>query len=140
MTVQLPAGSRVQAKAASAEFRVVGRLGDVTFEGAHGQTKVDEAASARITAVAGDVSVGRLTGAAEITTKGDIRVAEAVRGTVVLRTRAGAISVGAAPGVSAALDASTASGRISNGLKNDGAAQLDIHATTSYGDITARSH
>jgi DUF4097 and DUF4098 domain-containing protein YvlB len=141
VTVQLPAGSRVQAKAASAEFRVVGRLGDVTFEGAYGQTKVDEAASARITAVAGDVSVGRLTGAAEIsTTKGDIRVAEAVRGTVVLRTQAGAISVGAAPGVSAALDASTASGRISNGLKNDGAAQLDIHATTSYGDITARSH
>jgi DUF4097 and DUF4098 domain-containing protein YvlB len=141
VTVQLPAGSRVQAKAASAEFRVVGRLGDVTFEGAYGQTKVDEAASARITAVAGDVSVGRLTGAAEIsTTKGDIRVAEAVRGTVVLRTQAGAISVGAAPGVSAALDASTASGRISNELKNDGAAQLDIHATTSYGDITARSH
>jgi DUF4097 and DUF4098 domain-containing protein YvlB len=141
VTVKLPAGSRVQAKAASAEFRVVGRLGDVTFEGAYGQTKVDEAASARITAVAGDVSVGRLTGAAEIsTTKGDIRVAEAVRDTVVLRTQAGAISVGAAPGVSAALDASTASGRISNGLKNDGAAQLDIHATTSYGDITARSH
>ena len=68
VTVQLPAGSRVQAKAASAEFRVVGRLGDVTFEGAYGQTKVDEAASARLTAVAGDVSVGRLTGAAEIST------------------------------------------------------------------------
>jgi hypothetical protein len=84
--------------------------------------------------------VGRLAGAAEISTgKGDISVAEAVRGTVVLRTEAGEISVGAAPGVSAALDASTAYGRISNGLKNDGAAQLDIHATTSYGDIVARS-
>ena|SRR5258708_3545659 len=58
VTVQLPAGSRVEAKAASAEFRAVGRLGDVTFEGAYGQIKLDEAASARITAVAGDVSVG----------------------------------------------------------------------------------
>src|SRR5215469_14096512 len=30
VTVQLPAGSRVEAKAASTEFRTVGRLGDVT--------------------------------------------------------------------------------------------------------------
>ena len=34
VTVQLPAGSRVEAKAAAAEFRGVGRLGDVAFEGA----------------------------------------------------------------------------------------------------------
>ncbi|MEW9528257.1 DUF4097 family beta strand repeat-containing protein [Microbispora sp. NPDC049125] len=140
VTVQLPTGSRVEAKAASAELRGVGRLGDVAFEGSQGEIKLDEAASVRITTDAGDVSVGRLTGPAEISTsKGDISVTEAVHGTVVLRTQAGAISVGAAPGVSAALDASTPFGRISNGLKNDGATQLDIHATTAYGDITARS-
>jgi hypothetical protein len=34
VTVQLPAGSRVEAKAADAELRGVGRLGDVAFEGA----------------------------------------------------------------------------------------------------------
>lgn len=140
VTVQLPAGSRIEAKAAAAEFRAVGRFGDITFEGAYDQIKVDEAASARITAVSGDVSVGRLGGPAEISTnKGDIRIAEAMRGTVVLRTEMGAISVGAAPGVSASLDAGTGTGRISNGLKNDGTAELDIHATTAYGDITARS-
>ncbi|GAA4560720.1 DUF4097 family beta strand repeat-containing protein [Planotetraspora kaengkrachanensis] len=101
---------------------------------------LDEAANARLAAVAGDVSVGRLTGAAEISTsKGDTRVAEAVRGTVVLRTEAGQISVGAAPGVSASLDAGTSYGRIHNGLMNHGTAELDIHATTAYGDIVARS-
>jgi hypothetical protein len=43
-------------------------------------------------------------------------------------------------GVSAALDASTSYGRIRNALKNtDGTADLNIHATTAYGDITARS-
>jgi hypothetical protein len=62
-----------------------------------------------------------------------------VRGTVVLRTRAGEISVGAAPGVSAALDAGTGHGRVTNSLKNDGDAELTIHATTDHGDITARS-
>ncbi|MCR8579458.1 DUF4097 domain-containing protein [Streptomyces sp. Isolate_219] len=140
VTVKLPAGSRVEAKAASAELRTVGRLGDVAFEGAYSQIKLDEAASVRLTAVDGDVEVGRLGGAAEISTaRGDIRIAEAMGGRVVLRTQSGDITVGAAAGVSAALDAGTGYGRISNALKNDGTADLDIRATTSHGDITARS-
>lgn len=142
VTVQLPSGSRVEAKAASAELRGVGRLGDVAFEGAQGSVDLDETAGARLTLQAGDVTVGRLDGPATISTqKGDIRVVEAVRGTVTLQTQAGGISVGAARGVSASLDAGTAFGRISNTLQNTegGAADLRIHATTAYGDITARS-
>ncbi|GAA2784232.1 DUF4097 family beta strand repeat-containing protein [Streptomyces showdoensis] len=143
VTVRLPAGSRVRAKAAAAELRGVGRLGDVSFEAAQGLVELDEAASARIGLRAGDVSVGRLGGSAEITThKGDVTVAEAVRGTVELRTDAGEITVGAAPGVSASLDAGTAYGRVHNTLKNaeGAAAPLNIQATTSYGDITARGN
>ncbi|MER8155888.1 DUF4097 family beta strand repeat-containing protein [Streptomyces sp. NPDC094472] len=141
VTVQLPAGSRVEAKAASTEFRAVGRLGDIAFDGAYRQIKIDEAASVRLTAVDGDVEVGRLNGPAEISTaRGDIRIAEAVRGKVVLSTQQGDISVTAAAGVSASLDAGTSYGRISNGLKNAGTAELDIHATTSQGDIAAHSH
>lgn len=142
VSVQLPAGSRVEARAASAELRGVGRLGEVTFEGAQGSVKLDEATHARLTLQAGDVSIGRLGGDAEISTrKGDLRITEAVRGTVVLRTDQGEISVGAARGVPASLDAGTAYGRINNTLNNTegAAAQLDIRATTSYGDITARS-
>ncbi|WP_328304598.1 DUF4097 domain-containing protein (plasmid) [Streptomyces sp. NBC_00435] len=142
VTVQLPAGSRVDAKAASAEFRGVGRLGDVTFEGAQATVKIDEAASARLTLAAGDITVGRLAGPARITTrKGDLRITEALSGTVELRTEYGQIEVGAARGVSATLDAGTAYGRIHNALSNtDGAAAgLTIHATTAYGDVTARS-
>ncbi|MGS2641092.1 DUF4097 family beta strand repeat-containing protein [Streptosporangium sp. LJ11] len=140
ITVQLPAGSRVEARAAAAELRGVGRLGDVAFEGAYRQIKIDEAASVRLTALDGDVEVGRLNGPAEISTaKGDIRITEAVRGTVVLRTQSGDISVAAAAGVSAALDAGTGYGRVSNALKNNGTTELDIRATTSHGDITARS-
>ncbi|GAA3043745.1 DUF4097 family beta strand repeat-containing protein [Streptomyces glomeratus] len=140
ITVQLPAGSRIQAKTAGAELRGVGRLGDVAFEGAYRQIKIDEAASVRLTAIDGDVEVGRLNGPAEIsTTRGDIRITEAVRGTVVLRTQSGDISVTAAAGASATLDAGTDYGRVSNALKNGGTAQLDIRATTSRGDIIARS-
>ncbi|MBX7550352.1 DUF4097 family beta strand repeat-containing protein [Streptomyces sp. NPDC004232] len=141
VTVKLPAGSRIEAKAEAAEFRGVGRLGDVAFTGGYRSVKVDEAASARLSSHDGDVSVGRLTGPAEISTqRGDIQVAEAARGAVTLSTQQGDISVGAARGVSASLDAGTSYGRIHNALKNaDGTAGLNIHATTSHGDITARS-
>ncbi len=141
VTVQLPAGSHVTVTAASAEFRAVGRLGDVSFEGAHGELKVDEAASVRVTTSSGDVAVGRLRGAAEISTdQGDITIAEAMSGIVVLRTQAGDVSVDAAHGVSAALDAGTGHGRINNALRNtEGTADLTINATTGYGDIAARS-
>jgi hypothetical protein len=141
VTVQLPAGSRIEATAAAAEFRGVGRFGDVALDGAHGDIKLDEAASVRVTAHAGDVTIGRLGGPADISTqKGHIRINEAVYGTLTLRTEYGDISVDAAHDVSATLDAGTGHGRISNALKNNGGvAALNIHATTSYGDITARN-
>ncbi|MEU6842868.1 DUF4097 family beta strand repeat-containing protein [Streptomyces sp. NPDC046716] len=142
VTVQLPAGSHVEATAGAGGLRGVGRLGDVAFESAQGPVKLDEAASVRLDLKDGDITVGRLTGDARISTvKGDLSVVEATRGTVVLRTEAGDVSVGAARGVSATLDAGTSYGRVSNALKNaDGAdAGLSINATTGYGDIAAHS-
>jgi Toastrack DUF4097 len=141
VTVQLPAGSRVEAKAASAQFTTAGQLGEVAFDSSQATVKVDEAATARLTTVDGDITVGRLSGDAEIrTARGDIAVAEAARGTVVLCTQTGTITVGAAAGVSAVLDAGTTVGRISNALQNAGGTPgLNIHATTTVGDITARS-
>jgi DUF4097 and DUF4098 domain-containing protein YvlB len=141
VTVQLPAGSQVEVTSAGVEFRAVGRFGEIAFEGAQGEIKIDEAASVRITTSDSDVSVGRLGGSAEITTvQGNIRIAEATSGAIVLRTQKGDVSVGAASGVSASLDAGTGFGRIQNALKNaDGAEDLKIHATTGYGNIDARS-
>lgn len=141
VTVQLPAGSQVEATAAAAELRGVGRLGDVAFQGAQGEIKLDEAASVRVTTNAGDVTVGRLHGPAQINTqKGDIQIAEAVRGSLVLSTQAGNVSVTAAAGSSASLDAGTSYGRVQNALVNAGSGpELTIKATTAYGDITARS-
>ncbi|MBF9067036.1 DUF4097 family beta strand repeat-containing protein [Streptacidiphilus fuscans] len=140
VTVQLPAGSHLEAHTSACELRGVGRLGDVVFDGAYQQIKIDEAAGIRLTAVDGDVEIGRLTGPAQISTaRGAIRIAEATSGAVVLRTEMGDITVGAAPGVSASLDAGTGHGRVSNALKNDGTTALDIRATTGHGNITARS-
>ncbi|SDZ23469.1 Putative adhesin [Asanoa ishikariensis] len=140
VTIELPAGSRIDAKTACCEVRSVGRLGDVTFDGAYRQISIDEAASLHLTAIDGDVEIGRLGGPAQISTaRGDIRITEAAAGAVVLRTHSGDIAVTAATGVSATLDAGTGYGRIDNALRNDGDARLDIRATTSHGHITARS-
>ncbi|MBC2908356.1 DUF4097 family beta strand repeat-containing protein [Streptomyces cupreus] len=142
ITVQLPAGSHIEATSAAAELRGVGRLGDIVFEGGHRSVKLDEVAGARLTAHDATVTVGRLTGPADISTqRGDIQINQAVTGTVTLSTQQGDITIGAAPGASASLDAGTGYGRVHNTLKNtDGsAAALTIHATTTHGDITARS-
>ncbi|KJS56604.1 hypothetical protein VM98_05890 [Streptomyces rubellomurinus subsp. indigoferus] len=140
ITVQLPAGSTVEGKAADAELRGVGRLGDVSFEAARATVKLDESGSTRLTLQAGDVTLGRLTGPAQLTTQqGDLTVTEAAQGPIVLHTESGNITVTTAHGVSAALDAGTAYGRVSNALVNTGTAAVAIRATTSYGDITARS-
>ena len=141
VTVKLPAGSRIDVTAARADIRGVGRFGDAVVTGSQGSITLDEAASARLTTLAGSITLGRVHGAAQLSTaQGDVQVAEAARDTVQLRTQAGNVSVGAAAGVSASLDAGTGYGRIHNSLRNtEGAADLQIHATTGYGDITARS-
>lgn len=141
VTVQLPAGSRVDATAASADLRGVGRLGDVAFEGAMGSAKLDETTTARLTLQYGDISIGRLGGDAQLSTrKGDLSIAEATAGALTLHTVQGNICVDAARDTSASLDAGTATGRIHNALTNTvGTPALTIHATTTQGDITARS-
>jgi hypothetical protein len=140
VTVQLPAGSRVQARAASVQLSTTGPLGDVTLDSAQAAVRIDHAATARLTTADGDITVGHLDGDAEIrTARGDIQVGQATRGALTLVTQVGAITVGAAAGVSASLDAGTTLGRITNALTNAGTPGLAIRATTTTGDITARS-
>ncbi|MER5862397.1 DUF4097 family beta strand repeat-containing protein [Kitasatospora sp. NPDC002040] len=140
VTVQLPTGSHLEAKTAATELRGVGRLGNVTLDTAQGTVKLDETADTRLTLLAGDITLGRLNGTAHLTTqKGDLTVTEATTGTLTLRTEAGDITVTTPRTTSATLDAGTSYGRIDNALTNTGTPDLAIHATTSYGNITART-
>ena len=140
VTVQLPAGSQVQARAASVQLSSTGPLGDVTLDSAQATVRIDHAATACLTTTDGDITVGHLDGDAEIRTmRGDIQVGQAARGALTLVTQVGAITLGAAAGVSATLDARTTLGRIDNALANAGTPGLAIRATTTTGDITARS-
>ena len=94
-----PAARRLPRRGEGGQRRVPGRR-TVRRRRLRGRARLGQARRGRERPphpLAGDVSVGRLGGPAEISTqKGDIRIAEAVRGTVVLRTEAGDVSVGAA--------------------------------------------
>jgi hypothetical protein len=140
ITIHVPAGSRIQARTASTYLTTAGPLGDITLDGAQATVQIGHAATARLAVTDADITIGRLDGDADIrAVRGDIHITRATRGALTLATQAGDITVTAAPGTSAALDAGTTMGRIHNTLTSTGHPDLTIHATTTTGDITARS-
>ncbi|MGN9847081.1 DUF4097 family beta strand repeat-containing protein [Nonomuraea sp. H19] len=90
VTVDLPAGSRIDAKTA-ASLRCRGPLGEVSFTTSYGDIQVEQARRLRLNSTHGDISVTRSTGHAEVTTtNGDIRIGK-IDGTAVVKTSHGEI-------------------------------------------------
>ncbi len=140
ITVKLPAAPTSRARPLCAELRGVGRLGDVTFDGAQGPVKLDETASARLTVLDGDVSVGNWAAPPRSPPR---RATSASPRPCAARSPCApstATSPSAPPrGLRLPGRLSTGYGRIRNTLNNTAgaAAALTVHATTAYGDITA---
>jgi hypothetical protein len=109
VTVELPTGSRVDARALTS-IHSAGRLGDCTFHSAVGDVDLDQTGSLRLRTANGDVSVRRSTGQVDVaTSNGTIRIQEIV-GSAVIMTARGGITIGEATGD---LRLATASGPIS---------------------------
>lgn len=125
VTIDLPTGSRVDAKAA-ADFRCEGRLGDSTFK-TTGDIRVDEGGKLKLSSASGDISVAHSVGSADISTaSGDIRIGE-IEGKAVVKTAYGDITVSE---VTRDLRMITASGDI-----HVDRALASVDARTPYGDI-----
>ena len=93
VTVELPAGSRLDATAWG-EVRSEGRLGDATVNTAAGAVRLDRTGRLKLRTAAGDVSVARAGGHADVTTaSGKIRIG-AVDGTAAVKTSNGDITLG----------------------------------------------
>ena len=74
---------------------------------------------------------------------GDIQLGEAVRGSIVLETRAGDVEVGIREGTAAWLDVHTGFGQVSNALTAAGAPEpsaesVEVRARTTVGDVIVR--
>ncbi len=109
--VEVPLGSRVTAKTASADIRLDGRFGEVEAKTASGDLSIDAidsfelstasgdldavqiAGDARISTMSGDARIGSIGGRAQITTAaGDIRV-DRLGGDLTVSTTAGDVHV-----------------------------------------------
>jgi DUF4097 and DUF4098 domain-containing protein YvlB len=125
VTIELPAGSRIDADAA-AEFRCEGRLGDCRFKSTSGDVRLDEIGKLQLRCV-GDVSVNRAVGHADVSTgNGDVWIRE-LDGTATIKSANGDIAVGEATGD---LRLATANGDITVDR-----ALASVSAKTAYGGV-----
>ncbi|MGW1835395.1 DUF4097 family beta strand repeat-containing protein [Streptomyces sp. NPDC002067] len=127
VTVELPAGSRVELTGAWTQVLGEGRLGEVRVKTSSGDVRLDETGPLRLTAAHGSVTVGRVEGAAEIgTSSGSLRVST-LDGPAVLKNAHGTTAVGTATGE---LRVSGAHGDIDIARAED-----SVTATTAHGAL-----
>ncbi|MFJ3039802.1 MULTISPECIES: DUF4097 family beta strand repeat-containing protein [Streptomyces] len=127
VTVELPAGSRVDTVGSWTQVFGEGRLGEVRVKTPGGDVRLDTTGPLEITASHGSVTVDRVEGSAEITTSsGSVRVG-AVEGPAVLKNSHGSTTVGVAL---ADLRVKNANGDI-----NVARAEASLTATTAHGTL-----
>jgi hypothetical protein len=145
VTIELPAGSRVETQGA-ADLIAIGPLGQTVLHSSYGDQRLEETGPLEVKASNGDISVDRVTGPAEVTTStGAIRIGT-IDGPGTLKASTGAITLGEATGdlqlktahgditvgrVLADLTAKTAHG----GIRIDTAVSGTMHLETGYGKV-----
>ncbi|WP_067567745.1 DUF4097 family beta strand repeat-containing protein [Nocardia acidivorans] len=127
VTIEAPAASQLKATSGVGRLRTFGALGQSDLEIALGDILVDLAADS-VTAK---------------TAKGDIRIADAVRGVLNLETSVGELEVGIHPGSAAHLETSAQRGSVRNqlapvALGSGDADTVQVFIRNSLGDIIIR--
>jgi DUF4097 and DUF4098 domain-containing protein YvlB len=98
VTIALPAGSDVEGTAHSADFHVDGRLGACRVKTGLGQVRLESVGALTVKNGAGDVTVDRATGHAEVSLgSGDVRLGE-LEGSAVIKNANGDTWIGVAGG------------------------------------------
>ena len=141
---------RIERAAGSAEVGTgsgsvrIGRVdGTAVVKNSNGDTWIGEVGGeARVRAANGDISIDvAREGVAAKSANGDVRFGDVARGAAVAQTAAGAVEIGIRDGVAAWLDLHTGFGNVVSDLETSGAPEpgqdtVEVHASTSYGDIT----
>ena len=126
--IGVPAGSRLEGESAVAGLFTTGRLGDVRFRAGVGDVHLDEVGALNVRSGAGDMTVNRVDGPADLSTGSGSAHAVHVAGTCTIKNANGATSVGEVGGD---LRISAANGSITVGV-----ARGSVVTKTAYGDIT----
>jgi Putative adhesin len=119
--IELPAGSDLSGQAAAGGFRCTGSLGRCELKSSAGEISLDRAARVKLT-TAGDITLERVTGDAELATAtGDVRAGE-IDGSAVIKNSNG----------------DTRIGEVGGDLRIK-AANGDIDVEHAHGSITAKT-
>ncbi|MFF9002775.1 DUF4097 domain-containing protein [Streptomyces achromogenes] len=136
VTVELPAGSRVDMTGAWTQVLGEGRLGEVRVKTSSGDVRLDATGPLELTASHGSVTVDRVEGRAEISTStGSLRVG-LLDGPAVLKNSHGGTTVDVATG---ALRVSNANGDIEVRRAEDSVTATTAHGTVRVGDVARGS-
>jgi Toastrack DUF4097 len=141
VTVERVAG-RAQIATGSGAVRI-GRVdGPAIVKNSNGDTSIGQVSGdARVSAANGSISIDRAHEAVVAkTANGDVRLGEVARGAAVVQSAAGDLEIGVRDGIAAWLELHTRFGNVQNDLEvsevpASGEDTVEVHATTSYGDI-----
>lgn len=127
VTIELPAGSHVHGSLGLGDLQCHGRLGDCAIKTGLGRIRLDRANTLKLKSGAGDISVDRATGRAEVTAgSGDVRLRE-LDDSAVIKNSNGDTWVGVAGGD---LRLKTANGSIAVDV-----AEASVGAKSANGDV-----
>jgi DUF4097 and DUF4098 domain-containing protein YvlB len=145
VSIELPAGSRIEGEAAVGDFRSDGRLGECTFSTSVGNISLSDTGPLTVSTSTGSVAVDRVAGRGEITGSGQVRIRE-IDGPAVIKNLNGVTWVGEARGdlrcsasngditidrALGAVSAKTANGAVRIGEVVRGSVEL----RTAYGEV-----
>jgi len=132
VTVELPAGSRIDTTGSWVQVFGEGRLGEVRVKSSVGDVRLDTTGPLELTASHGSITVERVEGAAEITTSsGSLRVG-LVDGPAVLKNSHGSTNVGVVTGE---LRVRGANGDIDIRRAEDSVTAIAAHGTLRVGEV-----
>ncbi|MGW4243345.1 hypothetical protein [Nocardia sp. NPDC004722] len=125
VTIEVPAGSRLNANLAHGKFHTAGEFGESNVDVAAGEIVIDRAVAPVTATIA----------------TGDITIGDAVHGVLRLKTSVGNIQVGIHPGSEASIESNTLGGAMTSQLGPIDPAQpkhniVKVHAHTASGNVT----
>lgn len=94
VTIELPAGSRIQGEGLSVHFHGQGRLGDCEFQTMSGGVWLEQAGSLRFSTTSGDLTVGHATGHVEVSSMSSRVRIDQLDSTAVIENAFGDLAVG----------------------------------------------
>jgi DUF4097 and DUF4098 domain-containing protein YvlB len=98
VTVELPAGSRVQGRTGLGDLHATGRLGDCRYRSATGHIQLDHTGELHLHTATGNVVVEHVAGKADLTTSSGRLHVGVITGTGVVKNSNGHTTIGSAGG------------------------------------------